>query len=77
MCTNVNDAVLCCLMLVFSVRLICFAFTEEKRVRSKLQKKMLIEKAQKSIDWSSADVCPVALNAFQRNMLLDDDSICK
>ena len=77
MCTIVNDAVVCCLMLVLGVRFICFLFTEEKRVRSKLQKKMLIEEAQKSIDWSSADVCPVALNAFQRNMLLDDESICK
>ena len=75
MCTNVNDAVVCCLMLVLGVRFICFLFTEEKRVRTKLQRKMLIEAAQKSIDWSSADVCPVAQSVFKRNMLIDE-SFC-
>lgn len=66
------DAVICLLLLVFSAPIICFAFVEEKRVRTKIQKKLLIEHAQKSIDWLSADVCSVAKIVFERNMLLEE-----
>lgn len=73
--TTLCDAVIFLLLLVLGAALICFAFAEEKRVRTKIQKKILIEHAQRSIDWSSADVCSVAKSVFERNML-SEESMC-